>query len=65
MMLTASLCVGDSVAKFPKDTVAQIQDYNDWGQANYRKFKFAVQGRYIDWVTNGYKYSVEQNFVSR
>lgn len=26
------------------------------------KFKFAVQGQWMDWVTNGNKYNVEYNF---
>lgn len=32
-------------------------------QKNYRKYKFAVQGTYMDWVANGNKYEVERNFV--
>ena len=42
----------------------QLQYFNDWNQDNYRQYKFAVQARYMDWVSNGYKYEVEQNFVS-
>ncbi|KAK3711832.1 hypothetical protein LTR37_009350 [Vermiconidia calcicola] len=52
----------DATSRLPKDVVGQNQDFDDWNQANYRKFKFAVQGRYIDWVTKGYKFEVEQNF---
>lgn len=37
---------------------------NKGNQSNYRKYKFAVQGRYMDWVANGHKYEVERNFVS-
>lgn len=44
------------------DPVSQRQHYDDWNQANYRKYKFAVQGRWIDWVANGHKYDVEFNF---
>jgi hypothetical protein len=43
--------------------VQQMQGYDDWNQANYRKYKFAVQGRYMDWVANGHKTQVEHNFV--
>jgi hypothetical protein len=49
-------------AKFPTDLVQQRKFYDDWAQANYRRYKFAVQGRYMDWVSNGHKYEVEQNF---
>lgn len=49
-------------AQFPTDLVQQRKYYDDWSQANYRRFKFAVQGRYMDWVANGHKYEVEQNF---
>ncbi|KAE8150822.1 hypothetical protein BDV25DRAFT_139418 [Aspergillus avenaceus] len=49
-------------AQFPNSPVHQVQAYNDWNQAHYRKYKTAVQGRYIDWVTNGHKFNVEQNF---
>lgn len=49
---------------YPGDLAAQRQNYDDWNQANYRKYKFAVQGKWMDWVSNGDKYNVEYNFVS-
>ncbi|KAK0741578.1 hypothetical protein B0T18DRAFT_307044, partial [Schizothecium vesticola] len=49
-------------AKYPGDVVLQREEYDQWNQANYRKFKFAAQGRWMDWVTNGHKYEVEFNF---
>ncbi|KAK3985320.1 hypothetical protein QBC44DRAFT_405143 [Cladorrhinum sp. PSN332] len=52
----------EAINAFPNDIVAQRQSYDDWNQANYRKYKFAVQGRWIDWVANGHKYDVEFNF---
>lgn len=39
-----------------------LQAYNDWTQSNYRKYKFAVQGAWMDWVANGHKYNVEYYF---
>ena len=30
--------------------------------SNISKYKFAVQGQWMDWVTNGNKYNVEYNF---
>lgn len=48
-----------------KDKVKQLEFYNQWNQINYRKYKFALQGAYMDWVATGHKYEVEQNFVSR
>ncbi|GAQ05379.1 hypothetical protein ALT_2700 [Aspergillus lentulus] len=51
-----------AMAKYPNDIVLQRQDYDEWSQANYRKFKFAVQGRWMDWLSNGHKYDVEFNF---
>ncbi|KAI1192407.1 hypothetical protein F5X97DRAFT_317457 [Nemania serpens] len=52
----------DAKALYPSDVVKQRQSYDEWSQANYRKYKFAVQGRWMDWVSNGHKYNVEFNF---
>ncbi|KAI8955363.1 hypothetical protein F4801DRAFT_574538 [Xylaria longipes] len=52
----------DAKSKYPADVVMQRQYYDEWSQANYRKYKFAVQGRWMDWVSNGHKYNVEFNF---
>ncbi|KAK4183746.1 hypothetical protein QBC35DRAFT_418305 [Podospora australis] len=52
----------DAYALHKTDVVLQRQAYDEWNQANYRKFKFAVQGRWMDWVSNGHKYDVEFNF---
>ncbi|KAI0465830.1 hypothetical protein F4859DRAFT_527711 [Xylaria cf. heliscus] len=53
----------DAIISNPGDNIAAKSQYDQWNQANYRKFKFAVQGRYIDWVTNGNKYEVETRFA--
>ncbi|KAK0612567.1 hypothetical protein B0T17DRAFT_564881 [Bombardia bombarda] len=52
----------DATLQHPDDTVLQRQTYDEWNQANYRKYKFAVQARWMDWVSNGHKYNVEFNF---
>ncbi|KAL1844760.1 hypothetical protein VTK73DRAFT_1845 [Phialemonium thermophilum] len=52
----------DAQAKYPVDIVLQRQEYDEWNQQNYRKYKFAVQGKWMDWVANGHKYDVEFNF---
>jgi hypothetical protein len=47
---------------YPDDLAAQTEEYQRWNQNNFRKYKSAVQGQWMDWVTNGKKYQVEYNF---
>ncbi|KAI0397923.1 hypothetical protein F5Y17DRAFT_454509 [Xylariaceae sp. FL0594] len=48
----------------PGNAVAERNAYEQWNQTNYRKYKSAVQGRYMDWVSNGNKYAVEMRFAT-
>lgn len=57
----------DAQTTYPAGSTAdnlskQVQHYNEWNQTNYLRYKSAVQGRWMDWVTEGDKYNVEYNF---
>ncbi|PMD59936.1 uncharacterized protein K444DRAFT_722797 [Hyaloscypha bicolor E] len=46
----------------PEDIAAIQQAMNEWNQVNFRKYKTNVQGKWMDWVTRGNKYEVENSF---
>ncbi|KAI9782386.1 MAG: hypothetical protein M1839_005259 [Geoglossum umbratile] len=52
----------DAAAANPNDNTAAVQQYNDWSQSHYRRFKEETQARWMDWVCLGNKYNVEYNF---
>lgn len=57
----------EAEAKYPAGSSTsylsrQVQFYNEWNQLNYLRYKSSVQGRWMDWVTEGDKYNVEYNF---
>ncbi|KAK3361626.1 hypothetical protein B0T24DRAFT_684657 [Lasiosphaeria ovina] len=52
----------DATNQNKNDNTAAVQQYNDWAQTHYRRFKEDTQARWMDWVTNGNKYNVEYNF---
>jgi hypothetical protein len=56
------MCSGQAEADHPKDNSAAVQQYNDWQQEHYRRFKNQAQACFIGWVTTGDKYNVEYNF---
>ncbi|KAK3632228.1 hypothetical protein LTR56_016469 [Elasticomyces elasticus] len=52
----------DATATNPSDSDAAVQQYNDWSQSHYRRFKEDTQARWVNWVCLGNKYNVEYNF---
>lgn len=58
----ADTIIGQAQIDHPNDNAAAVQQFNDWQQEHYRRFKNEVQARFIDWVTTGNKYNVEYNF---